>query len=374
MHSHELITLLKETDLWPEEESVQLEIANLQKHHENAHGLMRELLQRDLVTPYQANQLLTGKSPSLIYGPYRILERIAEGGMGVVFKARHYRIHRIVALKVIRKERVSNPKSVTRFLREVRASAQLAHPNIVRAYDADQEGDDFYFAMEFLDGEDLLRTIKKEGALALDRAASYLLQAALGLQHIDENEMVHRDISPGNLMIVNQSGNSSPHQEKLAAIDCLKGTTGPWGQVKILDLGLARLMEDPNAPWEVTLTQLGTVLGTSDYMSPEQALQSRKVDIRSDIYSLGCTFYHALAGRVPFPGGTPVEKILKHQLDEPPPLDQFRNDIPRPFLFVLNKMMAKKREERFQTPQELVDALQTALDSRPALAIPVHPD
>jgi serine/threonine protein kinase len=356
MDSQELVTLLHEINLWPEEESARAEIAQLQQTHADAHTLARELLQRNVITPYQANQLLTGKARSLVFGPYRVLDRVAEGGMGLVYRARHYRIHRIVALKVIRKTRVSNARSVDRFLREVRASARLSHPNVVRAYDADQVGDDYYFAMEFLDGEDLSRRVKKTGPLPLDHACNYLLQAARGLQHLHENDLIHRDIKPGNLMVIRKTEPNSAQ---------------PFGHLKLLDLGLAYLVEDPNAPPEVNLTQLGAVLGTTDYMSPEQAIHSRKVDIRSDIYSLGCTFYYALAGVVPFPGGGPVEKILKHQLDTPIPLEQHRPDMPRPLLFVIAKMMARKREERFQTPQELVAALQTALDSRPAVAVPV---
>ena len=362
MDSQELISLLKDTDLWPEEESVQSEITQLEKTHADARQLGKELLQRDVITPYQANQLLTGNGQSLVNGPYRVLERIAEGGMGVVFQARHFRIHRIVALKVIRRERITNRKAIDRFLREVRASAKVSHPNIVRAYDADQVGEDYYFAMEFLDGEDLSKMIKREGALKQEQITDYIFQAALGLQHIHENDMVHRDIKPGNLMVVKKTDTQPTNNALLG---------GPWGQIKLLDMGLARLIVDPDASPEATLTQLGTVLGTADYMSPEQALHSRKVDIRSDIYSLGCTYYYGLTGCVPYPGGGPVEKILKHQLDTPTPIDKFRDDVPKPLLFILDKMMGKKREDRFQTPQELVEALRMAMDERPVQAIPI---
>jgi serine/threonine-protein kinase len=203
--------------------------------------------------------------------------------------------------------------------------------------------------MQFLDGVDLARLVRQQGRLEVNQACEYIRQAALGLQHIHEHGMVHRDIKPSNLVVT--------------------ATQPPV--IKILDLGLARLDEDPSAPSQrVALTRVGTVMGTPDYMAPEQALHSRHADIRSDLYSLGCTLYFVLAGRPPFPGGDAIEKMLKHQLDDPTPIEELRPEVPEPVRAILNRMMAKKKEERYQTPQEVVLALQAFLEP-PVRAIPV---
>ena len=202
--------------------------------------------------------------------------------MGEVFKARHPKLGRVVALKLIRKERLDNPAAVRRFHREVQAAAQLEHPHIVRAYDADEAGDLHYFVMEYVEGTDLARLVKRDGPLTVDRACDYVRQAALGLQHAYERGMVHRDIKPANLLL-----------------------TAKGDVVKVLDMGLARLdRPEKDAGASSTLTQEGAVMGTPDYIAPEQARDSHTVDIRADLYSLGCTLYFLLAGRVPFPGGT----------------------------------------------------------------------
>jgi serine/threonine-protein kinase len=371
MDSPTLVAQLRELGLWPQEEAVQREVLALQQRCPEARLLAREMIQRDLLTPYQANQLLTGRSRSLVVGGYRILERLGEGGMGQVFKARHPRLHRLVALKIIRPEHVANPTSVERFCREIFAASQLAHPNIVRAYDAGQAGETYYFAMQYIDGVDLARLVKKEGPLAVDRALDHVTQAASGLQHIHEHGLIHRDIKPSNLMVTRPPGPGT------AAEAPATGPVGPWGQVKILDLGTARLTERREEEGELnpTLTKMGTIMGTADYMAPEQALSSRHADIRSDIYSLGCSLYFMLTGQPPFPGGSAIEKIMRHQLDPPQPVERLRAAVPRAVRALLGRMMAKKPEDRFQTPREVVEAALAIAEGLPPVeAIPLTPD
>jgi serine/threonine protein kinase len=211
---------------------------------------------------------------------YEILEPLGEGGMGQVYKARHLRLDRIVALKVIHQDRLAQPDAVRRFHREARAAARLAHPHLVTVFDVDEVGGTHFLAMEYIEGTDLGRWVKARGPLPAARACDYVRQAALGLQHIHERGLVHRDIKPANLF--------------LTANETL---------VKVLDLGLARLDQPgPSDQMSSELTQPGVVMGTPAFLAPEQARDSRRVDIRSDIYSLGCTLYCLLTGRVPFPG------------------------------------------------------------------------
>ena len=234
--------------------------------------------------------------------------------MGLVFKGRHRRMGRTVAIKVIRKEHIAHADALRRFQREMQAIASMSHPNIVMAYDGDQVGDTHFFAMEFVDGTELGSLLKKHGPSPIPTACDYVRQVALGLQHAHEKGMVHRDIKPSNLLVTRPAPDSS----------------SPWGPVvKLLDLGVARLHEPPGGVESISaLTKEGRVVGTPDFMAPEQAANSAKADIRSDIYSLGCTFYCMLAAQVPFPGGTPMEKLLKHRVDQPPPVESYRPDVP----------------------------------------------
>jgi serine/threonine-protein kinase len=296
--------------------------------------LIRELVRKGWLTPYQANQLALGRAGELFLGPYVILDRLGEGGMGAVFKARHRNLGRTVALKRIRKDRLASPDAVRRFLREVRAAAQLNHPNVVLAYDADQIGDDYILVMEYVEGIDLARLVREQGPLPAAKACDVIHQAALGLQHAFERGMVHRDIKPHNLLCSTRDGT-----------------------VKVLDMGLARVSTTSEEETISVLTREGVVMGSVDFLAPEQARNSHLVDIRADVYSLGCTFYFLLTGRVPFPTGTSVEKMLKHQLDQPEPVEQFRPDVPASVIAILRRMMAKKPADRFQTPGEIADAL-----------------
>jgi CheY-like chemotaxis protein/serine/threonine protein kinase len=307
---------------------------------------------------------LTSTDKSTLAG-YQILEELGRGGMGIVYKARHERMNRLVALKVIHKEHLNHPDAIRRFYREIQAAAQLHHPNLVMAYDAGHCGETHFFAMEYIEGIDLSQLVKQSGALRVETACDYVRQAALGLQHAHERGLVHRDIKPSNMLVTwadrpgapagVRQGRSEPATEK-GSLLAEKGT------LKILDLGLA-LLHQPTELSENAgaLTRDGRVVGTADYMAPEQWMNAHKVDIRADLYSLGCTFYFLLTGRVPFPGNEPMEKMLKHHLDEPVPVEQLRPRVPAKVLAIVRRLLAKKPEQRYQQPLELAEALREPL-------------
>jgi serine/threonine protein kinase len=291
-------------------------------------GSLEHLLRcRGLLTAYQLKRLNRGKGAELTVGPYLILDRLGGGGMGEVFKARHRHMNRIVALKLIRKDRLGNDV-VQRFEQEVHVAAHLQHPNIVLAYDAGLVGETHFFAMEFVEGVDLARLVQEKGPLLPGLAAECIRQAALGLQHVHEKGMVHRDIKPHNLLLATGTGNPL---------------------VKILDLGLARLQRQQ----DFALTQSGQMLGTPAFLAPEQAINSRTADIRSDLYSLGGTLHFLLSGRPPFEAETLTQLLLMHQMSEPTPLD----GVPGPLQAIVNKLMQKKPDDRYQSPAELAEVL-----------------
>lgn len=263
---------------------------------------------------------------------YQLLGQIGAGGMGAVFRAQHRLMDRDVAIKVIRPEIVSNREAVARFHNEVRAAAKLAHRNIVAAYDAEQVGSAHILIMEFVVGESLSETIKRKGKLPVTHACNYALQIAQGLKHAHEQGMIHRDIKPQNLMKT------------------------PKGIIKILDFGLARIGELNDD--EGQLTSTGVMMGTADYIAPEQARNARDADIRSDLYSLGCTFYSMLAGEAPFKKArTRVDKVLAHCSESFPSIQDIRSDVPDQVAQMIYKLVAKDPAERYQNPQELIDDL-----------------
>lgn len=273
---------------------------------------------------------------------YEIVRLIGKGGMGDVYEAIHRKMERRVALKVINRELFQKAEAVNRFHREVKTAAQLSHSNIVISYDADQAGDFHFMVMEYVDGVDLSQTVKDQGALPIADACNYIRQAATGLQHAHERGMVHRDIKPHNLMVTED------------------------GTIKILDFGLASLApETISSPDAVApqsdLTVVGAIMGTPDFISPEQAKDVRQVDIRSDIYSLGATLYYLLSGRVPFENGTVMHKLESHAQIDPVPLDEVRADVPGELVAITSRMMAKDLDERYLTPREVADALESFL-------------
>jgi WD40 repeat protein/serine/threonine protein kinase len=343
-----LLDLLHQLPLLEPEQMAELE--RVSTSLADARSLAAELVRRDWLTPYQVNQLFQGRGPQLLLGSFVLLERLGEGGMGQVFKARHRKLGRIVALKLIRKERLDNPDAVRRFRREIEAASKLSHPNIVLALDADEVNDTHFFAMEYVEGIDLAKHVKKHGPLPVDVACAYIRQAALGLQHAHERGMVHRDIKPHNLLLTAQTGT-----------------------IKVLDMGLARLhSEAPAGMSSTSLTEEGAVMGTPDYMAPEQARDSHSADIRADLYSLGCTFYFLLTGKVPFPGGSLMDKLFRHQTHPPRSLLDLRPDVRPPVAAVVNRLLAKRPSDRYQTPAALIATLDAVQNPSTAVAaVPV---
>jgi serine/threonine protein kinase len=296
--------------------------------------LAKELVRRGWLTVYQVNQLFNGKGQQLVLGPYRILDHLGKGGVSEVFKAWHGELDCPVALKVIYPDLLANAEAVARFEREIKAVARLSHPNIVRSFEGDANEQMPYFAMEFVEGAPLDKLVRYSGALPVDEACDAIRQAALGLQHAYEQGLVHRDIKPANLVRI--AGSSV---------------------VKVLDFGLARLHRAVDSDRPTALTAEGALLGTADYVAPEQARDARKADIRSDIYSLGCTFYYLLTAGPPFPAKGLMQKLYGHINKEPISLEVLRPEAPPEIQAVLSKMMAKKPDERYQTPAEVAEAL-----------------
>jgi serine/threonine protein kinase len=310
----------------------------------DGHSWALSLVANGILTEYQVEQLLAGKGETLVLGQYRILDKLGAGGMGQVYKAEHRLMRRLVALKVIVPHLVRDASAVARFHDEVQVAAQLAHPNIVTAFDADEANGLHFLVMEYIEGIDLSRLIEHEGPLPVPQACEYIRQAALGLQHAHEHGLVHCDIKPSNLL--------------LRQSVTLCGTPQP-ALIKILDFGLAQLIGAPGTKSTVvTLSGLGNdFAGTPDYMAPEQAHDYEAADIRSDLYSLGCTFFYLLTGQVPYHGGTWSEKLLRHQFDPPPAVTAMRPDVPEEVAVLVQRLMAKEPAERFQTPAELENAL-----------------
>ncbi|GIW79392.1 MAG: hypothetical protein KatS3mg105_1199 [Gemmatales bacterium] len=353
----DLIDCLRSSDLL---DPAQLDEISAELVSDDPQELVNRLLDRNLLTQFQVDHLLKGRGGELVLGPYRLLELLGEGGMGQVYKAKHRRLQRIVALKVIRRERLSqDPEIIHRFQREAQAAAQLFHPNVVIIYDADQIDGTHFIAMEYVDGIDLARLVFDRGPLPIEQACDYIRQTALGLQHAFEQQLVHRDIKPSNLLVsrLPKATESIPDYG-----------ANRWGIVKILDMGLARLVQGMDGQAASFLTQVGTIIGTPDFIAPEQARNSSKVDIRADLYSVGCTFYFLLTGQPPFTEGSVVEKLLMHQLDEPEPVTKLRPEVPEAVAAIIHKLMSKRPEDRFQEPRHLVDALAAVADTLKATA------
>ncbi len=289
------------------------------------------LVVRGMITRFQAQQLLAGRHKGFRLGSYVVQDLLGRGGMGAVYLAEHLELNRKVAIKVLVPGRDEDHKlALERFLREARAAAALDHPNIVRIFDVSRHNDTPYLVMEYIEGETLQQILDRDGAMPYEAATECVAQAAAGLQHAYEKGFIHRDIKPGNLI---RDRN---------------------GVIKILDMGLARSTDAADKLTE-QLDQ-GAVVGTADFIAPEQGLNHAGIDIRADIYSLGATFFSLVIGKPPFDGNT-TQKLLQHQLRSAPTLASLDSRLPQELSDVVAKMLAKKPAERFQTPAELIAAL-----------------
>jgi serine/threonine protein kinase len=296
------------------------------------------LVKADLITRWHCEKLYDGKYKGFFLNKYKLLRHLGSGGMSSVYLAEHRLMHQRRAIKVLPKQRVSESSYLARFHLEAKATASLDHCNIVRAYDVDNVGDTHFLVMEYVEGEDIQAIVKREGPLSFETAAEYVRQAAEGLQHAHEANLIHRDVKPANLLVDRS------------------------GTVKILDLGLALFSKEEST--SLTVAHNENVLGTADYLAPEQALNSHTVDCRADIYGLGCTLYFALTGHPPFNEGTLAQRIAMHQTQMPPDIREERPDCPDELVNICFRMIQKKQEDRYATCREVADALADWLVSR----------
>src|SRR5262245_8829857 len=299
--------------------------------------------------------------PGEVIGGFEILSELSRGGMGVIYKAKQIGMQRLVALKILLPDRLGHPGALRRFQREVRAAALLSHPNIVTVYHTDLEGPRPYLAMEYVPGIDLCRLVKRAGPRPIADACHYIQETAKGLQHAFERHLVHRDIKPSNLIVTPSPLDTATGGAAAPAA----GAAVRAGIVKILDMGLARVISAEEVSEAVgSLTHAGEFLGTPDYIAPEQAEDPRQADIRSDLFSLGGTLYFLLAGEVPYPGTTLIQKLRRQLSDPVPSVRSRRPDVPVELDALIQKLMARDPAERFQTPAELMEALSDVLSAR----------
>ena len=308
-----------------------------EKRPKSSQDLARELIRAGKITKYQAMEVYHGRTKGLVLGNYVILDKIGAGGMGQVFKARHKVMKRMVAIKVLPPAAVKSEQSIQRFQREVEAAAKLIHQNIVIAHDADQADGVHFLVMEQVDGSDLSHIVSEHGPLPVDTAVDCIIQAAKGLEYAHKQGVIHRDIKPANVLVDKE------------------------GTVKILDMGLARVFEEGEGRDADRLTDSGQVMGTCDYMAPEQAEDTRTADHRADIYSLGCTLYRIVTGKKPYEGGSLVQILMAHRAAPIPSLCEERPDVPASLEAAYQKMMAKTPEDRYQSMSEVIGDLEACV-------------
>ncbi len=289
------------------------------------------LMAQGLITRWQAEKLLEGRHKGFFLKRYKLLDHLGTGGMSSVYLAEHVLMQRRVAIKVLPTKRVEDTSYLERFHREAQAAAALDHRNIVRAYDVDNDGNIHFLVMEYVQGRDLQAIVRDDGPLSYADAADYIRQGAEGLAHAHDAGLIHRDVKPANLLVDRKN------------------------VVKVLDLGLARFTGEDRASLTVQYDE--NVLGTADYLAPEQALDSHGVDARADIYSLGCSLYFLLAGHPPFPDGTLPQRLMAHQKQQPPPIRNDRPDVPQDLVDICSKMMAKRSADRYGSMHEVAAVL-----------------
>jgi eukaryotic-like serine/threonine-protein kinase len=305
--------------------------------------LAERLVRLEVLTRFQADRILKNKLTGFVVGRYVVLDRIGEGAMARVFKARHILMDRVVALKVIAPEYVSSPRKIARFEREIRMIGRLDHPNVVRAFDADRINNIPYIAMEFVAGQNLSDRLRERGPLAPAEVVEFAAQAALGLYHAHQQGVVHRDIKPSNLFLSNDR------------------------KLKILDFGLGVLMQADESD-DTFATRDGIAVGTIDFMSPEQTC-GRDVDGRSDIYSLGCAMYHLMTQRLLFPGSSTIERMANRIKNQPLNLASLAPELPPRLVQVMEKMLEPRPQDRYQTAREAAEALFSLLPRRSPAAV-----
>src|SRR5262245_1445411 len=294
-------------------------------------SLCEELISSGLITPWQRDKLVSGKYRGFFLGKYKLLAELGAGGMGTVFLAEHRIMRHRVAIKTMAQRTIGNEGYRKRFEQEARAAATVSHPRVVRAFDFDVDRDIYFLVMEYVEGEDLQKIVHRDGIMPIPVAAECIRQAAEGLEAIHQAGLIHRDIKPSNLLVDLQ------------------------GNVRILDLGLARIESDESP--SLTLMHEARIIGTADFVAPEQARNSHHIDHRADLYSLGGTFYFLLTGRPPFATGSSMERVIDHQIKLPTDVRKLRSEVPAEVAYLCHKLLAKKPEDRMQSAAEVVEAI-----------------
>jgi serine/threonine protein kinase len=332
---HQFVQSLSSSGLLSQEE-----LSRLVRNLSHGSGLLdvrrlkESLVEQNKITRFQAEAVQYGMAERLFLGDYILLERIGMGGMGFVYKAKHRFMSRIVALKVLPEFAVRTAQNLKRFQREVRAAASLDHPNIVMAYDAGECGGSHFLVMQYIDGPNLKQRVDEGGLLTVPQAVDCMLQAARGLAYAHHKGVIHRDMKPSNLLLTSD------------------------GVVKILDMGLARIVEDLSEEDDARLTQPGQLLGTVDYVAPEQIADTHLADARSDIYSLGCTLHYLLTGNPPFNGSSVAEVLWAHEKTPPPQLPVDNDDQSQILAEIFQLMLQKEPDDRYPSMHELIADLE----------------
>ncbi|MFO0846509.1 MAG: response regulator [Gemmataceae bacterium] len=327
---------LSDSRLFTPEEVSKARATPLESQAQDGEAAAQQLIASGKLTAFQAEAVRERRFEGLVIGNYEVLDRLGQGGMGTVYKARHRRMRRVVAIKILSRNVAQSERFIKRFQREVEAVSRLNHPNIVMAHDADEGDVGHFLVMEFVNGRDLASEVQQNGPLPVRQAVACIVQAAKALEYAHGQGVIHRDIKPANLL------------------------RDAGGVVKVADLGLARFDEAAGPPPEdaSALTQAGTIMGTVDFMPPEQALGAVNIDHRADIYSLGCTLYFLLLGKPPFQGPTLMATLLKHREGPVPSIAEARPEVPGELDAVFRRMMAKAAADRYQTMAEVIQALE----------------